>query len=221
MTTKHLSTPAMRPTNNRFVERFLLQRGFSASIASTVSKNELCFWTKEELEDLFAKLDISSDDMRNPLSSFIIRNEDGAKEMIKPEANAVEESARSPGALCVNRSGQFCLNPVEGYAALSHVWSQGLGSWGNNQGIDKSLLGQVFDLIEPSGIKWIWVDSLAIPGGNKILSQEEEEIKTKLINAMSDIYRLAQKVVIIDALALRLNSVEPVDVGAILSLGSK
>lgn len=214
--------PQRRQPNNRSVQSYLLQKGFSASIIATVSKNELCYWTQEELDALFSQLYVTPDEVRNGLRSFVSRNRaDGDNEMIKPEVNIVAESAVSLGALCVNRAGKFCLNPMEGYAALSHVWSEGLGSDENNRGLDKSLLDQLFDLIEPLEIKWIWTDSLAIPGGNKSLSPEEEEIKAKLINAMSDIYRLAQRVIIIDALVLRLDSVDPLEVAALTCLGSK
>ncbi|KAK9424831.1 putative Heterokaryon incompatibility domain-containing protein [Seiridium unicorne] len=132
--------------------------------------------------------------------------------MVKPSTDDVKQSAKALGALCVN--------PAEGYAALSHVWSQGLGSDKQNRGLDRSLLDQVFDLVEPLKIRWIWTDSLAIPGRSQSLSLDEEEIKAKLINAMSDIYRLAQKVIVIDALVLKLDSGDPLDVAAITCLGS-
>jgi hypothetical protein len=74
--------------------------------------------------------------------------------------------------------------------------------------------------IQPLGIKWVWTDSLAIPGGKRALNFLEEELKGKLINAMANIYREARMVLVFDALCLQLNSTNPVQVAIILSLGS-
>jgi hypothetical protein len=124
------------------------------------------------------------------------------------------------GALCVNRNGMFCTNPEGGFVALSHVWSEGLGADDDNRGLHRDLLHQVFDKVEPLGIKWVWTDSLAIPGGKRALNFLEEELKGKLINAMANIYREARMVLILDALCLKLNSTDPVQVAIMLSLGS-
>jgi hypothetical protein len=125
------------------------------------------------------------------------------------------------GALCVNRNGEFCLNPPAGYAALSHVWAQGLGSDAHNRGLHRSLVEQVFKKAGRLGVAWIWTDSLAIPGGGDELGFVEEEAKATLINAMADIYRKAKQVIVFDSLALRLGSVDEVDVAVALCCGSK
>jgi hypothetical protein len=82
-------------------------------------------------------------------------------------------------------------------------------------------LKQGFEKIEPLGIRWVWTDSLAIPGGKRALDLLEEELKGTLINAMADIYRQAKYVVIFNALCLRLQSTDPVKVAAVVSLGGK
>ena len=78
----------------------------------------------------------------------------------------------------------------------------------------------MFDKVEPLGIKWVWTDSLAIPGGKRALNFLEEELKGKLINAMANIYREARMVLVFDALCLQLKSTDPVQVAIMLSLGS-
>lgn len=187
--------------------------------------NELCYWTEKELDDVFNDLNLPSNAVLNSLVSFQVQgNQSGQAstgDFVKPTLEDIEKSAESLGALCVNRIGQFCVNPKEGFAALSHVWSQGLGADDDNRGLHKSLLQQVFDKVEPLGIRWIWTDSLAIPGGKRALNFIEEELKGKLINAMADIYRQANQVVIFDALCLRLNSIDPVKVAVVTCLGSK
>jgi hypothetical protein len=140
---------------------------------------------------------------------------------VKPTLEDIQESVAKMGALCVNRSGSFCVNPKEGFVALSHVWSQGLGADDDNRGLGRDLLHQVFDKVESLGIKWVWTDSLAIPGGKRALDFVEEELKGALINAMANIYREARMVLVFDALCLRLNSTDPAQVAIMLSLGSK
>lgn len=213
-----------RQPNNRAVKQYLLNKGVPERIAWSNSFNELCYWTEKELDELFIDLSLPSDTPFNKLISFRIQPNDGNRpstlaDFVKPNLEDIGDSASKLGALCVDRHGRFRLNPEEGFAALSHVWSQGLGADDDNRGLHKSLLTQVFDKVEPLGIKWIWTDSLAIPGGKRALDFLEEELKGKLINAMANIYRQAKYVVIFDALCLRLNSTDPVKVAAVIALG--
>ena len=218
--------PETRRPNNRFVKEYLLAKGLDESIASTVSNNELCYWTESELNALFEDLQASPEEIRAMLKSFPVEPHTATpgvigREFVQPTMDELKSSANFLGALCVNRQGEFRINPEEGYAALSHVWSQGLGADDRNGGLRAGLLDQVFEKLEPLGVKWIWTDSLAIPGGKGVLSVMEEEIKALLINAMADIYRDASQVIILDALVLRLDSTDPVKVAAILSCGCK
>lgn len=210
-----------RQPNNRAVKQYLLNKGVSEPIARTTSMNEFCYWTEKELDDIFNDLDVLPGATLGRLVSFHVQGSMDTTNFVKPSLEDIQESATRLGALCVNRQGQFCTNPKEGYAALSHVWSQGLGADDDNRGLHKSLLKQVFDKVERLGVSWIWTDSLAIPGGKRALNLLEEELKGMLINAMANIYRQAKYVVIFDALCLRLNSNNPVKVAAVNCLGSK
>lgn len=210
-----------RPPNNRAVKQCLLNKRFSEHVAWSNAFNELCYWTEKELDEIFNNLHHLPENVPlDKLVSFVARA-DPAPVFIKPSLESIEQSASKLGALCVNRQGEFSINPAEGFAALSHVWSQGLGADDDNRGLDASLLQQVFDKVEPLGVQWIWTDSLAIPGGKRALNLIEEELKGALINAMADIYRQAKFVVVLDALCLRLNSTDPVQVAAVISLGGE
>jgi hypothetical protein len=212
-----------RQPNNRAVKQYLLNKGVPERIAWSTSFNELCYWTEGELGKVFNDLYLPSDNALHNIISFQIHtptsNRSTETDFVKPTINDIKESAGKLGALCVDRHGQFCTNPQEGYIALSHVWSQGLGADDDNRGLHRSLLTQVFDRIEPLNLRWVWTDSLAIPGGKRALDLLEEELKGTLINAMANIYRNAKYVVILDALCLRLDSVDPVKVAAVASLG--
>ena len=217
-----------RQPNNRAIKQLLLTKGFPESIAKPVSMNELCYWTEKEVVAVFDRLRATVDDIKNPdLKSFTVQlspaevaAENGASEFVKPTLEQVQESALVGGALCVNYKGGFRVNPPGGYAALSHVWSQGLGSDAQNRGLHRSLIRHIFTRVSPLGVKWVWTDSLAIPGGGEELKVVEEEMKAGLINAMADIYRKANQVIVFDALVLRLASIDAVDTAVFLSLGS-
>ncbi|RYP41098.1 hypothetical protein DL767_001259 [Monosporascus sp. MG133] len=216
-----------RKPNNRVIKQYLLAKGIPESIATPVAMNELCYWSEEEVGQIFRRLHATVDDISNPqLKSFEVKlsTEElaadlGPTDFIKPSWNLVVKSAAALGALCVNRDGEFRVNPPGGFAALSHVWSQGLGSDAQGRGLHRSLIQQIFAKVGPLGIKWVWTDSLAIPGGGEELSFVEEEMKAMLINAMADIYRKANQVIIFDALVLRLASLDAVDTAVALCLG--
>jgi hypothetical protein len=213
-----------RQPNNRTVKQYLLNRSISDSVAQSNSMNELCYWTEKELDEVFGNLAVAHGAPLGRVFSFTIRQTQdhvaNTTDFVKPTFKDIQESMNRMGALCVNRNGMFCTNPEGGFVALSHVWSEGLGADDDNRGLHRDLLHQVFDKVEPLGIKWVWTDSLAIPGGKRALNFLEEELKGKLINAMANIYREARMVLILDALCLKLNSTDPVQVAIMLSLGS-
>ncbi|KAK4235618.1 ankyrin repeat-containing domain protein [Achaetomium macrosporum] len=216
-----------RQPNHRAVKQHLLAQGLPESISKALAMNELCYWTEQEVDQVFNRMHATPDEIKDPtLPSFSINLSAaeraagmGPSDFIKPSWEQVKESAAVLGALCVNRKGEFCVNPSAGYAALSHVWAQGLGSDAQNRGLHRSLVEQVFKKAEPLGVTWIWTDSLAIPGGGEELGFVEEEAKATLINAMADIYREAKQVIIFDSLVLRLGSVGEVEVAVALCCG--
>lgn len=57
--------------------------------------------------------------------------------------------------------------------------------------------------------------------GVEKLGLQEEILKTSLINCLADVYRKAKAVVILDALVLRLDSVNPVETAAVLCCGGE
>lgn len=215
----------VRQPNNRAVKQYLLDRSVPDPVAQSNSMNELCYWSERELDDVFGNLDVPHGTPLNKLISFQVRHQQestvSAANFVKPTVDDIKDSVAKMGALCVDRNGRFCIDPPEGFVALSHVWSQGLGADDDNRGLHRDLLQQVFDKIEPLRFKWVWTDSLAIPGGKRALNLLEEELKGALINAMAGIYRKARLVLIFDALCLRLNSTDPVQVAIMLSLGSE
>ncbi|KAK3998134.1 hypothetical protein QBC44DRAFT_354075 [Cladorrhinum sp. PSN332] len=216
-----------REDNFSRVSTYLEDRGLPPALARRLAGRELRYWTTDEIARMCNRLHAPPDDIRNPeLKSFEIRLSDeevnagqGATDFIKPTLEEIIESASSLGRLCVNREGERLIDPPDGYAALSHVWSQGLGADVECRGLHRSLIQQIFDKMAPLGVRWLWIDSLAIPGSGQHLTKVEEELKSRLINTMADIYRGASQVIIIDALVLRLLSEEAHEVAAIMCCG--
>lgn len=215
-----------RRLNNRAVKDYLLRRGIPPAVAHSLAFNELAYWLENELDEVFDSLNASPAELQRGLLSFTVPAEaseldDDVDTFVKPTIKDIEESVEVGGALCVNESGAFCVDPPGGYTALSHVWSQGIGADNENRGLRKCLLDQVFEKLRPLNITWIWTDSLAIPGGRLKLSAHEEQLKAGLINCMPEVYQNAKNVVIFDALNLRLNSVDPLKVAVTTCMGGK
>lgn len=224
-----------RSPNNTGIKNYLMRMGFPEPVARPVAMNELCYWTEPEVMRLFDRLHATPADIRrSDRKTFAIEPSaeertaaapgananDGLSDFLKPSWQQVVDSAARLGALCVNRQGEFRVNPPGGYAALSHVWTEGLGGDAQGRGLHRSLIEQVFARVAPLGIEWIWTDSLAIPGAGEELTVEEEEMKACLINAMADIYRNAKEVIVLDSLTMRLASDDAVETAVILCLGS-
>ncbi|KAK4457273.1 hypothetical protein QBC42DRAFT_301300 [Cladorrhinum samala] len=182
---------------------WLIAKGVVDPTAKSLSCNEFRYWRKEEVCSLFDHVDPEVGNVvRVPdLESFQIQ--------LSPE-----EAAAGLGPT------DFVKPSLEqGYATLSHVWAQGLGSKPGSHGLHRSLIEQVFDKVEPLNVGWLWIDSLAIPGSGHSLTETEEGLKSRLINAMADIYRLARLVIIFDALLLRTRSQDPLVISPLLCCG--
>jgi hypothetical protein len=221
-------TRAPRIPNNRAIKEFLSQWGISEEIAAPVSKNELCYWHTSEVQEVFAKLDTTPAAIKTGLQSFDNDASSATKpiatlpdaDLLKPDVGLMVQSVEKRAALCVNESGTFSLRDTD-YVAMSHVWIEGVGADLDNQGLPRRLIQHIFSRIRPIGVEWIWLDSLAIPGGVEALSLHEEDLKASLINCLADIYRKAKAVVILDALVLRLRSTDPVETAVVLCCGCK
>lgn len=219
---------APRTPNNRVIQEFLSHWGVAEDIAALASNNQLCYWHTSELEEVFAKLDATPAAIKAGLRSFDNDASSAPRpvatlpnaDILKPDVRLMLQSVEKRAALCVNEAGEFALRDID-YVAMSHVWIEGAGADLDNRGLPRRLIQTIFARIRPIGAEWIWLDSLAIPGGVKELSLQEEEIKASLINCLADIYRKAKAVVILDALVLRLRSTDPVETAVVLSCGGK
>ena len=188
--------------------RTCLRCGIPIRRGRYVAQNELWGWSTDELSAVLDKthsLPTTSDTVRRPYPWQ-------AQHWVKPASALVERAANEQLALCVNPRGDWQLLEND-YVALSHVWDEGLYADPGNLGLPRSIIEQLFAMLQPLNAKWLWLDSLAVPGGRRDLTLKEELVKTKLINNMDNVYRNAKYVVILDSLLLRLKSQVPVDVG--------
>ena len=196
------------------IERTCLRYGLPTARGIYLAQNELWGWSSDELSAIFDKihgLPAASDTVRRPYFWQ-------AKHWVKPASALVENAANEQLALCVNARGDWDARKDD-YVALSHVWDEGLYADPRNRGLPRSILEQLFAMLQPLDAKWLWLDSLAVPGGRRDLTLNEALVKTKLINNMDNIYRRAKYVVILDTLLLRLQSQDPVDVGVSILFG--
>ncbi|VBB73823.1 Putative protein of unknown function [Podospora comata] len=201
---------------------YLREQGISKKTARAISQHELRLWDEQDLRTVFSRIDATKDEIATrTLRSFSVkyRKDQNTTDFVKPSWNMVQESGRTLGALCVNRHGEFSFRQPGSYAALTHVREEGLRTDDYKRGLHRGLLKQIFMKIKLLGIQWLWIDSLSIPGPAGLLSEEELQIKTNLINAMAAIYRQAKQVIVIDALVLRLESVNPIYTAVVLCCG--
>ena len=195
-------------------ERTCLRYGLPVARGKYVALNELRGWSSGELSAIFDKihgLPAASDTVRRPYSWQ-------PQHWVKPASSLVERAANQQLALCVNTCGDWQTLKSD-YIALSHVWDEGLYADPRNRGLPRSIIEQLFAMLQPLDAQWLWLDSLAVPGGRRDLTLNEELVKTKLINNMDNVYRNAKYVVILDTLLLRLQSQDPVDVGVTVLFG--
>jgi hypothetical protein len=105
------------------------------------------------------------------------------------------------------------------FVAISHVWEEGIQADAENCGLSKSILDSIFVELGHLNASWIWLDCLAIPGGNRALTARQDVVKKDIINNLSSIYRNADVVVGFDAMIMRLRSRDLVDVAFVLLCG--
>lgn len=211
-----------REPNHRAICELLLRWGIANDAANTVSKNELCYWEVAEVEAIFRKLNTPASAIKAGLRSFDnagnVPKNARSSDFIKPDTKLMLQSVDKRAALCVNEHGQFSLRDTD-YVAISHVWIQGVGADLDNRGLPRSLVRSIFARLKPINVQWIWLDSLAIPGGVEKLSVHEEDLKVSLINCLADVYRKAKAIVILDALVLRLKSTDAAETAIMLCCG--
>lgn len=166
---------------------------------------------------------------RNTLASVSTFNFQsiGSSIFVGPSNDLRKEAARTSRALCVNKWGKFRILD-KGYAAISHVWVETMGLEFNDEKVDQDDRGLNFDHFSRimaqatrCGVDWLWFDLLAIPrnSDDPTKSDEIKHLKTSVINTLSDVYRNADAVVILDSLTLQLRTNDIITTAAILSCG--
>ena len=195
------------------LERTCLRYGIPPLRGEKLAQSELSAWTAPMLSHVFDKIPRLSDVPDTVKRPYFWQNQ----HWIKPPDWLVRKAAKLKLALCINASGDWKLMPT-GYVAMSHVWEDGLYADPKNRGLPRAVIDQLFVMLRPLKVKWIWLDSLAIPGGRRDLSLEETIVKVNLINNMYSIYSNANFVVVMDALLLQLQSRSPVIIAVALLL---
>ncbi|GKT84378.1 monocarboxylate transporter [Colletotrichum tofieldiae] len=149
---------------------------------------------------------------------------------VKAPLDLVRQSINQHAALCVNREGKFQVM-TSGFSVMSHVWGETMG-WNSPEGFGKVDLSlrkkgihraHFLKFFDRCGATWLWVDVLAMPEALEDMSphqqREIEALRVGVINNLNSIYQNADKVVVLDSLALQLKTGSLVDVAVILCLG--
>ena len=206
--------------SQRKVQEKLLQYYVAPPVARGLAQVELRNWMPDQLDSIFRKIPNLTPNLRHFASDSGSLQETVQKReaWVRPLPSLIEQAAREKLALCVNASGEWSLRTGE-FVAISHVWEEGIQADDDNQGLSKSILDSIFVELGHLNASWIWLDCLAIPGGNRALTAREEVVKKDIINSLSNIYRNADAVIIFDAIIMRLRSRDLVDVAVVLLCG--
>lgn len=149
---------------------------------------------------------------------------------VKTPLELVRRAVEERAALCINQHGNYKIM-TGGYAVMSHVWAETMG-WNAPNGfgpVDLSLRkrGIYFDHFSKFFMRcdadWLWVDVIAMPEVLEDMSSKEQEeverLRVGVINCLHDIYTRADKVVILDSMALQLQTGSVVDVAVTVACG--
>ncbi|KAK1572721.1 monocarboxylate transporter [Colletotrichum navitas] len=207
--------------------------GIGSQRSALAVKTELQLWEPTDVEPVLRQLTLRGRD-QNPCGPEVnqhqIQGINPKDEYVKAPLDLVRQSVGKQAALCVNRDGMFNLMP-SGYSVMSHVWEETMGWKGpgglekldlslRKRGVPKAHFVKFFDRC---GATWLWVDVIAMPEVLEDMTPTEkteiESLRVDIINNLSSVYRRADKVVVLDSLALQLNTGSPIDVAVILSLG--
>ena len=210
----------LKNVSQRQVQDRLLQYHIAPPVARGLAQVELRLWTPDQLDSILRKVHGLAPNLRHFASGSGAPQETTPRRdaWIRPPSSLIERAATEKLALCVNAGGEWSLR-TGNYVAISHVWEEGIQADGENQGLSKFILDSIFAELGHLKSSWIWLDGLAIPGGNRALTAREEVVKKDIINSLSSIYRNADAVVIFDAMVMRLRSCDLVDVAVVLLCG--
>ena len=210
----------LKDVSQRRVQDKLLQYHVAPPVARSLAQVELRHWIPDQLDSVFRKVRGLAPNLRH-FASDSRALQDGVQRRdawVRPPPSLVEQAAREKLALCVNVSGEWSLR-AENFVAISHVWEEGIQADDNNRGLAKSTLDSIFVELGHVNAAWIWLDCCAIPGGNRALTAHEQIVKKDIINSLSEIYRNADAVIILDAMIMRLQSRDLIDVAVVLLCG--
>lgn len=218
--------PLLKNSDQRQIQETLLRYGIVPSAAHAVTMAELRHWPLDQLLSTLEKVSNPGPDLRsfNFGSTGIVSQLTallggmGKPYWMKAPLDLVERSAKDCLALCVNAAGDWSLRK-DGYVAISHVWEEGIQADSQNRGIPLHHIRQILERIHETKAEWVWLDGLAIPGASRALTLREEELKADIINNLASIYKGADAVIIFDALVMRLQSTELLDVAVTLLCG--
>lgn len=149
---------------------------------------------------------------------------------VKTPRELVRRAVEEKAALCINKYGNYKIM-TGGYAVMSHVWAETMG-WNGPSGfgpVDLSVrrrgihFTHFLKFFMRCDAEWLWVDVIAMPEVLEDMSGSEQEVVEKLrvgvINCLHDIYSRADKVVILDSMALQLQTGSVVDVAVTIACG--
>ena len=210
----------------RIIQQYLVDQGVNQQSARKAASDEFQNWSFDEIDHVFRKVTSSNPDLTSLESSWLnsffdIISTSTTSELYWTKApnDLVERSAKEGLALCINKQGEFDLLE-KGYFCISHVWEEGIrADADHNRGVPTHRIKQIFERISLIDAEWIWLDGLAIPGGNRSLTFQEEEQKTAIINSLAEIYEKCEAILIFDALTMHLRSSDPIDTAAVLVCG--
>lgn len=210
----------LKDVRQRHVQDKLLQYHIAPPVARGLAQVELRSWIPDRLDSILRKVLGLAPNLRHFTSDSGAEQEAAQLRdaWVRPPPSLIERAAGEKLALCVNAGGEWSLR-TGNFVAISHVWEEGIQADGGNRGLPKVILDSIFVELRYLNVSWIWLDCLAIPGGNRALTAREEIVKKDIINSLSSIYRNADAVVVFDAMLMRLRSRNPVDVAVVLLCG--
>ncbi|KAI1097481.1 hypothetical protein F4804DRAFT_327498 [Jackrogersella minutella] len=77
-----------------------------------------------------------------------------------------------------------------GYAAISHVWSDRMGST-TEKGLPTCLVASLFERAYALGLKYIWIDSLCVP--------EQDDVRIQAVTLMNATYKNSAVTIVLDS----------------------
>ncbi|KDN71686.1 putative monocarboxylate transporter [Colletotrichum sublineola] len=202
------------------LRRVLEHYGIESQRAALAVMNELQLWEPIDIEPVLRQLTPQGRN-QNPCGPKVNKPQILDK-YVKAPLDLVRQSVDKQSALCVNRDGKFALK-TSGYSVMSHVWEETIGQLDlglRKKGIPKAHFLKFFDLC---GATWLWVDVIAMPEIFEDMTPAEkteiEAFRVDIINNLGSVYQQADKVIVLDILALQLSTGSLIDVAVILSLG--